>query len=158
MAICGIVPCLLGLFPRTLMSSTSTAFLWALFPPYHLSIWLSPYFFRKRLKIWASISGTSFALPWKAISETSTSTSEFSTAFFHQWESSWARKYSFPSSNANHNSTVLFSRVFLPLVVRLRYGESSSISSLVARGYTSRPEYTAYYVNNIGSWQLRSHS
>src|SRR3989304_2367063 len=119
MAICGIVPCLLGLFPRTLTSSLSTAFLWALFPPYHLSIWLSPYFFRKRLKMWGSISGTSFALPWKAISETSTSTSEFSTAFFHQWESSWARKYSFPSSNANHNSTVLFSRVFLPLVVAL---------------------------------------
>src|SRR5438552_5854304 len=40
-------------------------------------------------------------------------------------------KYSFPSSNANQSSTSCLSPVFLPLVVRFRYGVSSNTNSLV---------------------------
>src|SRR3990172_9368489 len=45
-----------GLFPRTLRSSTSTALLCDLLPLYHLSTWKSPYFFRKRPKTCVSFS------------------------------------------------------------------------------------------------------
>src|SRR6266704_265554 len=132
MAISMMLPVPLGFFPRTRPSCISIAFLFDLSPPYHLSTWSLPYLWRKSSKACSSFSGTSLPVPSKRISETSTSTLGVLITFFHQWDDSCARKYSFPSSNANQRSTSCFSPVFLPLVVRFRYGVSSSIISLVA--------------------------
>src|SRR6266571_4469199 len=122
----------LGFFPRTRPSCISIAFLFDLSPPYHLSTWSLPYLWRKSSNVCSSFSGTSLPVPSQSISETSTSTLGVLTTFFHQCEDSCARKYSFPSSKANQSSMSCFSPVFLPLVVRFRYGVSSSIISLVA--------------------------
>src|SRR6266702_6415334 len=132
MAISMRLPLPLGFFPRTRPSCISTAFRFDLWPPYHLSTWSLPYLRRKSSKVCSSFSGTSLPVPSKRISETSTSTLGVLTTFFHQLEDSCARKYNFPSSNANQSSMSCFSPVFLPLVVRFRYGVSSSITSLVA--------------------------
>src|SRR6266700_1332681 len=122
----------LGFFPRTRPSRISTGFRFDRSPPYHLSTCSLPYFRRKSSKVCSSFSGTTRPVPSNSISETSTSTRGVLTTFFHQCDDSCARKYSFPSSNANQSSTSCFSPVFLPLVVRFRYGVSSSIISLVA--------------------------
>src|SRR6266496_5386424 len=132
MAISMRLPLPLGFFPRTRPSCISTAFRFDLSPPYHLSTWSLPYLRRKSSKVCSSFSGTSLPVPSNRISETSTSTLGVLTTFFHQREDSCARKYNFPSSNANQSSTSCLSPVFLPLVVRFRYGVSSSIISLVA--------------------------
>src|SRR2546422_3525917 len=121
----------LGFLPRTRPSCISTAFLFDLSPPYHLSTWSLPYLRRKSSKVCSSFSGTNLPVPSNSISETSTSTRGVLTTFFHQCEDSCARKNSFPSSNANQSSTSCFSPVFLPLVVRFRYGVSSNTNSLV---------------------------
>src|SRR6266567_4386941 len=122
----------LGFFPRTRPSRISTGFRFDRSPPYHLSTCSLPYFRRKSSKVCSSFSGTTRPVPSNSISETSTSTRGVLTTFFHQCDDSCARKYSFPSSNANQSSMSCFSPVFLPLVVRFRYGVSSSIISLVA--------------------------
>src|SRR2546422_7388106 len=126
------LPLPLGFFPRTRPSCISTAFRFDLSPPYHLSTCSLPYFRLKSSKVCSSFSGTTRPAPSNSISETSTSTRGVFTTFFHQWDDSCARKCNFPSSNANQSSTSCLSPVFLPLVVRFRYGVSSSIISLVA--------------------------
>src|SRR5207245_9760768 len=131
MAISMRLPLPLGFFPRTRPSCISIAFLFDLSPPYHLSTWSLPYLWRKSSDLCSSFSGTSLPVPSKSISETSTSTLGILTTFFHQCDDSCARKYSFPSSKANQSSTSCFSPVFLPLVVRFRYGVSSNTISLV---------------------------
>src|SRR6266566_8396998 len=131
MAISMRLPLPLGFFPRTRPSCISTAFRFDLSPPYHLSTCSRPYFWRKSSNVCSSFSGTSLPVPSNRISETSTSTLGVLTTFFHQREDSCARKYNFPSSNANQSSTSCLSPVFLPLVVRLRYGVSSNTISLV---------------------------
>src|SRR6266571_8201880 len=122
---------LLGFFPRTRPSRISTGFLFDLSPPYHLSTCSLPYLRRKSSKVCSSFSGTNLPVPSNSISETSTSTLGVLTTFFHQCEDSCARKYNFPSSNANQSSTSCLSPVFLPLVIRFRYGVSSNTISLV---------------------------
>src|SRR6266699_5359348 len=121
----------LGFFPRTRPSRISTGFRFDRSPPYHLSTCSLPYFRRKSSKVCSSFSGTTRPVPSNSISETSTSTRGVLTTFFHQCDDSCARKYSLPSSNANQSSTSCFSPVFLPLVVRFRYGVSSNTNSLV---------------------------
>src|SRR3989442_15596716 len=131
MAISMRLPLPFGFFHRTLPSCISTPSVFDLSPPYHLSTWCLPYLWRKSSKACSSFSGTSLPVPSKSISETSTSTLGVLTTFFHQREDSCARKYNFPSSKANQSSTSCFSPVFLPLVVRFRYGVSSNTNSLV---------------------------
>src|SRR6266568_2429587 len=131
MAISMRLPLPLGFFPRTRPSCISTGFRFDLSPPYHLSTCSRPYLRRKSSKVYSSFSGTSLPVPSKRISETSTSTLGVLTTFFHQCEDSCARKYNFPSLKANQSSTSCFSPVFLPLVVRFRYGVSSNTISLV---------------------------
>src|SRR6266704_5261054 len=134
----------LGFFPRTRPSCISTGFRFDRSPPYHLSTCSLPYFRLKSSKVCSSFSGTTRPAPSNSISETSTSTRGVFTTFFHQWDDSCARKYSFPSSNANQSSTSCLSPVFLPLVVRLRYGVSSSIISLVAIFPNSPPSHLLF--------------
>src|SRR5438132_14017884 len=121
----------LGFLPRTRPSCISTAFLFDLSPPYHLSTWSLPYLRRKSSKVCSSFSGTNLPVPSNSISETSTSTRGVSTTFFHQCEDPCARKYSFPSSKPNQNSMSCFSPVFLPLVVSFRYGVASTTIPVV---------------------------